>query len=492
MLPEKTIWDEIVSDHEHVWDQVNFIGREAMVGFLNPGESVLDVGCGNGFVYRSARDKGVTFSRYVGVDLSTKFIEAAQKLSPEIDWRRGDAEQLEFKDEEFDVVIMMHMLECLDGFEKAVMEALRVSKDRVVVCFWKQFAEKTEIKPTDPHGYESVYSKEDWFAFLEKIGMPTVPWVEVHAEENRSNLFFVLEKKNLKVPIVKEAPPEVQQAIRENKPPNEYTDVKRDVEQENLTWNPPIDVNEPGPEIVKPGHAAPPKEEEVKDELPTPLSEDPTETTVKGLFSDTFRVGEGNKVSLTTAIIDSDDLSDEYDPYDMLVDVKSRFPKFKITLFAIPTKCSPALIKKYDELDWVELAVHGYTHDPNTEFQNATYEETDMKMLAGFVKLGARAVKLFKAPGWQISDPTLQWLKDNDWAVMDQYYNNERRPEGLKTLVYADNPKEDGGAFNVLHTHTWDCCDNDIHKMLQHPPFDAETEFLFVSEAAKPWSKSSD
>lgn len=467
MLPEETIWDTIVSDHEHVWDNVNAIGREAMASFLVDGESVLDVGCGNGFVYRQALKDGLTFSRYVGVDLSTKFLEAANKLSPEGDWQRMDAEDLQFSDNEFDTVIMMHVLETVNGFERAVMEALRVAKQRVVVCFWKQFAEKTEIKETQPYGFEANYSKEDWFEFLKKIGMPTEPWLEVHAEAGRSNLFFMLEKKHLQVVIAKDAPPEVEKAIDEGTAPP----TRRNVEVENMTWNPPVD-NFEGPKMERPGHAVAPGD---------------TEYTLKGLFSDTWR---GDKLS--TAIVDSDDLCDEHDPFDLLMKVKEQFPKFKITMFAIPKKCSPGLLDKYSSLGWVELGVHGYSHEPNTEFAELSYEDVDMRVMAAQSKLlyDGEFLRLFKAPGWQISTEGLQWLKDNDWTVMDQAYNDDRRPEGLKVVRYDDNP-ENKAQYNIIHTHTWNTSGNDIHEVLKNPPFDQETEFKFISEVAQPWSKSS-
>lgn len=459
-LPKETIWDTIVSDHEHVWDNINFIGREAMASFLQNGESVLDVGCGNGFVYRAARKKGLDFSRYVGVDLSTKFLAAANKLSPELETVHASAEALPFKENEFDTVILMHVLECLDGYEKAVMEALRVAKGRVIVCFWKQFADKTTTKPTDGgYGFESIYGKDEWLAFLEKLGMPVAPWIEVHAEANRSNLFFVLEKKNLKVIIAQEPSPEVQRAINENVPPNTYTTPKRNVEQENLTWNPPVEMAEA------------------------------TAVSAPGVAAKKFK-GLGLPGPLQTAVVDSDDLCDEYDPYDVLVDFKSKFPKFKITLFAIPKKCSSALLEKYSKLDWVEMAVHGYDHDTNREYENMAYADTELRMLASFA-LYPKFSKVFKAPGWQLSTDAMKWLTDSDWIVMDQHYNNDRRPEGLKTLVYADEPTEaNRGAMNIVHSHTWDTMGNGIKQVLEDPwYFDQNTEFKFVSEVAQPWKK---
>lgn len=492
MIPEITLWDTVVDEHEHTWDSTNVAGREAMVGFLSPGESVLDVGCGNGFVYRLAKQQGLEFKRYTGVDLSQKFLDAAKKLSPELELFRADAEDLPFKDGEFDTVFLMHILDCTNGYKKAVLEALRVANKRVVVCFWRPFRnEPLEdlIKPLEPYGFESMYSKKGWFDFLESLGLSPYPYVELWAGPTWYNGFYVMEKKNLKGVIPKEATPEVLEAFDKGTPPPEpelktvevdldekelkpgtiippkepptYSTIKRDVEQENSTWNPPIDIQAEGPNLVAPGRAEAPGK------------------TFKGL---------GEPGPLKEVIVDSDDLCDEYDPYEALLEVKKRFPKFKITLFTIPMTSSEELIKKYKQHDWIELAVHGYKHDTNREFEHVNYDQANVVIPEGFNKYPGAFVKVFKAPGWMISLPVLQWLKDNDWGVMSHSMDSVR-PEGLKTLVYADKPNNwPEAAKNIIHTHTWDCCGNGLDQVFRDPWFfDENTEFKFVSESLTPW-----
>lgn len=72
---------------------------------VRPGESVLDVACGTGNVALRAAQTG---ARVVGVDLTPELFEAGRALAAEaqvtIDWIQGDAEDLPFEDESFDVV----------------------------------------------------------------------------------------------------------------------------------------------------------------------------------------------------------------------------------------------------------------------------------------------------------------------------------------------------------------------------------------------------
>jgi SAM-dependent methyltransferase len=72
---------------------------------VRSGEDVLDVACGTGNVALRAAEAG---ARVVGVDLTPELFEAGRALAAEaqvtIDWIQGDAENLPFDDESFDVV----------------------------------------------------------------------------------------------------------------------------------------------------------------------------------------------------------------------------------------------------------------------------------------------------------------------------------------------------------------------------------------------------
>jgi ubiquinone/menaquinone biosynthesis C-methylase UbiE len=89
-----------------------------------PGEKCLDV---------AARGTEVT-----GVDIGSGVIEAAKELAPDIDFRVGDAEQLDFQDGSFDVVTSTFGVMFVARPEAAASELARVCKKggRLGLCSW--------------------------------------------------------------------------------------------------------------------------------------------------------------------------------------------------------------------------------------------------------------------------------------------------------------------------------------------------------------------
>src|SRR3954447_21158678 len=65
---------------------------------LHPGIRLLDVASGPGAVAADAAKRG---ARSVGVDLSPRMVELAQRLHPTIEYREADVEHLPFPDHAF-------------------------------------------------------------------------------------------------------------------------------------------------------------------------------------------------------------------------------------------------------------------------------------------------------------------------------------------------------------------------------------------------------
>lgn len=90
---------------------------------LKPGQTLLDIACGPGYVTRMAQGQG---TKVTGVDFSAAMVELARQVFPQSDFQIGDAESLDFADEAFDAVScnfgMMHFA----NPEQAMKEAFRV------------------------------------------------------------------------------------------------------------------------------------------------------------------------------------------------------------------------------------------------------------------------------------------------------------------------------------------------------------------------------
>lgn len=97
---------------------------------LQPGERVLDVGCGTGLIARRAAEAVGSNGSVTGVDLSAEMIDHASSLPrPEgapTDWRQGDAIALPFADGEFDVVLCQLALMFVEDRPAAIGEMHRV------------------------------------------------------------------------------------------------------------------------------------------------------------------------------------------------------------------------------------------------------------------------------------------------------------------------------------------------------------------------------
>ena len=68
------------------------------------GLRVLDIGCGAGRTTHFLHQMGMNV---VGIDISTTLLEHARRRFPDIEFREGNAESLEFRDEEFDIVLFV-------------------------------------------------------------------------------------------------------------------------------------------------------------------------------------------------------------------------------------------------------------------------------------------------------------------------------------------------------------------------------------------------
>src|SRR5262245_22710921 len=69
---------------------------------VRPGDRVLDVACGGGYVAAAARDQG---AEAMGLDFSATQVRLAKRAYPGIEFAEGDAEELPFSEAQFDVVL---------------------------------------------------------------------------------------------------------------------------------------------------------------------------------------------------------------------------------------------------------------------------------------------------------------------------------------------------------------------------------------------------
>jgi len=165
--------------------------------------------------------------------------------------------------------------------------------------------------------------------------------------------------------------------------------------------------------------------------------------------------------------------------------LKSLYPNFKITLFAIPNRCTPEILAQIKSLGWIHFGVHGWQHDTNYECAEMTKDEALAMLSRVEMQYGDIYEKGFKAPGWQIGTPVYEALLERGYWVADHVYNDDRRPQELP-VYKLDHPW-------CIHGHTWDIEGvpedqrNGIRQLIEERGLDftPETRFHFISEVVK-------
>lgn len=138
---------------------------------LKAGDTVLDVGCGKGFLLYDLTQSvpGIEVS---GIDVSQYALDNANaEVRPSL--QVGNAAALPFADDSFDLVISINTLHNLkvDDLERALREIERVGRRHKYICVesWRSEEEKVNLLYWQLT-CESFYSPAEWEWWFERCG----------------------------------------------------------------------------------------------------------------------------------------------------------------------------------------------------------------------------------------------------------------------------------------------------------------------------------
>ncbi len=143
-------WERVAGKYDATWASSTrqFIAPLLDAAEVSAAVSVLDVGCGPGYVSAATAKRG---AKPTGLDFSSQMVGIAQRTFPEIEFREGDAQNLPFGNETFDRVVANFALLHLAEPERACAEACRVLKPGGKFGFttWARLEENPFVKLVD-------------------------------------------------------------------------------------------------------------------------------------------------------------------------------------------------------------------------------------------------------------------------------------------------------------------------------------------------------
>jgi SAM-dependent methyltransferase len=129
------ISDDFSRTRMNIWEEIKFL----FGNYLEAGDRVLDIGCGNGRYCDLIKSKG---SFYTGLDNSEKLIETAKKIHPWADFVLGEGLVLPFPDDHFNRIFAIAFLHHIPSKElrlKFFSEAKRalLPGGLLIITVWK-------------------------------------------------------------------------------------------------------------------------------------------------------------------------------------------------------------------------------------------------------------------------------------------------------------------------------------------------------------------
>lgn len=107
---------------------------ELLTPHLKPGDSLLDAGCGSGYLFHSLRSRGLKIN-YVGIDASPSLIGIGREILPAygLDRECLQVMRIDELDGEVDHCVCINVLSNIDNYHRPLERLLRISRRCVVL-----------------------------------------------------------------------------------------------------------------------------------------------------------------------------------------------------------------------------------------------------------------------------------------------------------------------------------------------------------------------
>ncbi len=186
------------SSRDRMWPELEFLFKQA-----KKGESVLDLGCGNGRFSEYLKE-----TKYVGVDFSSGMIREAKKRFPGKQFLTSSVLDLPFKESFFDKIYSIAVIHQIPSHKyriKMLKEAKRILKKsgRVFFTAWKMDKEtKEKCQILSPQGKDVFLKRKRYYYLFDEGELSDIFreagfFVEkegVIGEEKKCNFYIIANK----------------------------------------------------------------------------------------------------------------------------------------------------------------------------------------------------------------------------------------------------------------------------------------------------------
>ena len=183
-----------------IWEEVRFLFDD----YVEPGDKVLDLGCGNGRFFEVLKDKRVD---YIGVDFSERLIEIAKKRYPQVKFQVADALNLPFPNNFFDKVYTISVFHHIPSEEfrlQFLKEVKRVLKKEglLILTVWK-IKTKNNLLSVIKYTILKLIGKLDWGDTFESWNKKIQRYFHIFSKKELKRLLNEADFKVLEIGIVR-------------------------------------------------------------------------------------------------------------------------------------------------------------------------------------------------------------------------------------------------------------------------------------------------
>ena len=155
-MESKDYWNKVA-------DEKNFstpFQIEILSKYINKTMKILDVGCGYGRTLRELYDRG--YRNLIGIDFSSKMIDRARLLNPNISFEVSNGKKLDFEDNSIDCVILLAVLTCIideDSQKALIREIHRILKNGGILYINDFLVNDSDMYLKRYERYKDTYSQ---------------------------------------------------------------------------------------------------------------------------------------------------------------------------------------------------------------------------------------------------------------------------------------------------------------------------------------------